>query len=64
MKDTVHVPPWGYVVIRFLADNEGIWILHCHVLWHQGSGMTMALHVLGAESGGISGDVAGQLCGA
>ncbi|KAH8805453.1 iron transport multicopper oxidase fet3 [Xylogone sp. PMI_703] len=53
-KDTVYVPPWGYVVIRFLADNPGIWALHCHILWHQGSGMAMAFQVMGDEQSGFS----------
>ncbi len=53
-KDTVYVPPWGYVVIRFLADNAGIWALHCHVLWHAASGMSMAFQVLGDELIGFS----------
>ena len=53
-RDTVYVPPWGYVVIRFLADNEGIWALHCHVLWHQAAGMSMAIQVLGDEHKGLS----------
>ncbi|TVY90217.1 Laccase [Lachnellula willkommii] len=53
-KDTVYVPPWGYVVIRFKANNEGIWILHCHVLWHQAAGMAMAFQVGGDESRGFS----------
>lgn len=46
-RDTVAVPRRGYVVIRFKADNEGIWMLHCHVLFHQGSGMAMGIHVGG-----------------
>ncbi|KAH8900175.1 hypothetical protein GQ53DRAFT_869529 [Thozetella sp. PMI_491] len=58
-KDTVYVPRSGYVVIRFLADNQGIWALHCHVLWHQASGMTMAFQVLGDERKGYSNSPAG-----
>ncbi|OAA57414.1 iron transport multicopper oxidase fet3 [Niveomyces insectorum RCEF 264] len=50
-RDTVYVPAYGYVVIRFLADNEGIWALHCHILWHQASGMSMAVQVLGDADG-------------
>jgi FtsP/CotA-like multicopper oxidase with cupredoxin domain len=49
-KDTVSVPRRGYVVIRLRADNEGIWMLHCHVLFHQASGMAMGIHV-GREEG-------------
>ncbi|KAH8892839.1 hypothetical protein GQ53DRAFT_793693 [Thozetella sp. PMI_491] len=58
-RDTVYVPPWGYVVLRFLADNDGIWALHCHVLWHQASGMTMAIQVLGDEIRGFSNSPSG-----
>lgn len=45
LKDTVYVPRMGYVVLRIRADNPGIWFLHCHILWHQGTGMAMALQV-------------------
>ncbi|KAE9365868.1 multicopper oxidase [Stipitochalara longipes BDJ] len=62
-KDTVYVPPWGYVVIRFVADNAGIWSLHCHILWHQASGMSMAFQVLGDEKKGFSGDTVGLSAG-
>ncbi|KAH8669773.1 multicopper oxidase-domain-containing protein [Tricladium varicosporioides] len=48
-KDTVSVPRRGYVVIRLKADNVGIWMLHCHVLFHQGSGMAMGIQVGGTE---------------
>lgn len=53
LKDTVYVPSFGYVVLRFRADNEGIWALHCHILWHQASGMTMAFQVLGDGKDGF-----------
>ncbi|TVY18055.1 Laccase-1 [Lachnellula arida] len=44
-KDTVSVPRRGYVVLRFQADNPGIWMFHCHILFHQASGMAMGLLV-------------------
>jgi hypothetical protein len=44
-KDTISVPRRGYVIVRFWADNPGIWMLHCHVLFHQASGMVMGLQV-------------------
>ncbi|KAK5999704.1 hypothetical protein QM012_005110 [Aureobasidium pullulans] len=45
VRDTVYVPRRGYVVLRFRADNPGIWMFHCHMLWHQASGMALALEV-------------------
>jgi FtsP/CotA-like multicopper oxidase with cupredoxin domain len=45
MKDTVFVPQRGYAVIRLRADNPGIWMMHCHVGWHLGSGMAMGWEV-------------------
>ena len=44
-KDTFYVPRRGYAVLRFRADNPGLWLFHCHVLWHQASGMAMAFDV-------------------
>ena len=44
-KDTVYVPARGYVVLRFALDNEGLWLLHCHVLWHQAIGMGIVVQV-------------------
>ncbi|KAK9461075.1 Cupredoxin [Lipomyces oligophaga] len=40
-RDTVTVPLRGHVVIRFVADNPGIWAFHCHIVWHLGAGMMM-----------------------
>ncbi|KAI5459063.1 iron transport multicopper oxidase fet3 [Mariannaea sp. PMI_226] len=62
-KDTVFVPPYGYAVLRFLADNEGIWALHCHIMWHQASGMSMALQVMGDKHTGLSNSVGGMAAG-
>ncbi|RDW65066.1 hypothetical protein BP6252_10717 [Coleophoma cylindrospora] len=44
-KDTVMVPRYGYVILRFRADNPGIWMFHCHLLVHLGSGMAMGIEV-------------------
>jgi hypothetical protein len=30
LKDTVHLPANGYTIIRFFANNPGVWPLHCH----------------------------------
>lgn len=42
-KDTIYVPSMGYAILRFQADNPGLWLFHCHVLWHEAVGMNMAI---------------------
>ncbi|MGZ5897668.1 MAG: multicopper oxidase family protein [Xanthobacteraceae bacterium] len=37
--DTIVVPPAEPVRIAFVADNPGKWMIHCHMLEHQESGM-------------------------
>ncbi len=34
LKDTVQIPSGGYTIIRFFANNPGIWLMHCHVEFH------------------------------
>lgn len=38
-RDTVVVRPNGNMVLRFRADNPGIWLFHCHIEWHVQSGL-------------------------
>lgn len=45
-RDTFFVPRRGYTAVRFLADNKGIWMFHCHLLWHHASGMAMGFEVI------------------
>jgi FtsP/CotA-like multicopper oxidase with cupredoxin domain len=61
-KDTVAVPRRGYVVLRFKADNDGLWMLHCHVLVHLSSGMAMGLHVGAEEAHAVLDEDARGLC--
>ncbi|KAK9739103.1 ferroxidase fet3 [Basidiobolus ranarum] len=42
-RDTVQVPANGYVVIRFRADNPGIWPFHCHIEWHFEAGLAVTI---------------------
>jgi len=39
IRDTVIVPNHGYVVLRFKADNPGVWFFHCHTDWHAATGL-------------------------
>lgn len=40
-RDTFVLPPGGYYVIRFIADNPGVWLFHCHIDWHMMQGLAM-----------------------
>jgi len=43
LKDTVNIPPGGYAIIQFKADNPGWWFFHCHMLIHVHDGMAVIL---------------------
>ncbi|KAF8039879.1 hypothetical protein BT93_B2176 [Corymbia citriodora subsp. variegata] len=45
-RNTVGVPSGGWVAIRFLADNPGVWFMHCHLEVHSSWGLRMAWLVL------------------
>jgi iron transport multicopper oxidase len=32
-RDTIVVKPNGNLRLRFIADNPGIWLFHCHIEW-------------------------------
>lgn len=42
-RDTVLVRPDGHVVLRYKAENPGIWLFHCHIEWHVSSGLSITL---------------------
>ncbi|KAH8648647.1 iron transport multicopper oxidase FET3 [Xylariales sp. PMI_506] len=42
-RDTLIVPPQGNFVIRFKADNPGIWLFHCHIEWHMDAGLASTM---------------------
>uniref|UniRef100_A0ACD5TFZ1 Uncharacterized protein n=1 Tax=Avena sativa TaxID=4498 RepID=A0ACD5TFZ1_AVESA len=41
-RNTISVPTAGWVAIRFVADNPGVWIMHCHFDVHLSWGLSMA----------------------
>ncbi|KAG2734846.1 hypothetical protein G9P44_002852 [Scheffersomyces stipitis] len=41
IRDTVQVHPNGFFVLRFKADNPGVWFFHCHVDWHLEQGLAI-----------------------
>ncbi|GAY17853.1 multicopper oxidase family protein [Mycobacterium sp. shizuoka-1] len=42
-KDTVIVKPMQTVAVKLVADNPGIWMLHCHNGYHMDAGMMTTL---------------------
>ncbi|KAL8128990.1 hypothetical protein V2J09_018145 [Rumex salicifolius] len=44
-RNTIGTPPGGWTAIRFVADNPGIWLMHCHLDVHISWGLAMAFLV-------------------
>ena len=40
-RDTVTMEAFGWVLVRVVLDNAGMWALHCHVTWHAEAGLMM-----------------------
>ncbi|CCX14263.1 multicopper oxidase-domain-containing protein [Pyronema domesticum] len=50
-RDTVSIEAFGWVLIRFRADNPGMWAFHCHLAWHSEAGMLMQFLVASDKVG-------------
>ncbi|ODQ49605.1 hypothetical protein SAICODRAFT_63031 [Saitoella complicata NRRL Y-17804] len=64
-RDTVTVESYGHALIRWVADNPGVWAFHCHIAWHVAAGLMVQF----VERGGLLGewdvpDEVAQLCDA
>jgi len=40
-RDVATAEGFGWIVLRFVADNPGVWAFHCHMAWHSESGLAM-----------------------
>lgn len=40
-RDVTTVEGFGWTLVRFVADNPGVWLFHCHMIWHAEAGMGM-----------------------
>ncbi|XP_047311095.1 laccase-7-like [Impatiens glandulifera] len=45
IRNTVSVPVGGWSVVRFTANNPGVWLMHCHLDVHFPWGLSMAFEV-------------------
>lgn len=44
-RDTITIQAYGHVLIRFVADNAGLWAFHCHIAWHMEAGLLMQFQI-------------------
>lgn len=42
-RDVIMVQNHGHTVLRFRADNPGVWLLHCHIEWHVEGGLVATI---------------------
>ncbi|KAF3789372.1 putative laccase-9 [Nymphaea thermarum] len=49
-KNTVSVPRNGWVALRFIANNPGVWFMHCHLERHLSWGMDAVFIVRDGEA--------------
>lgn len=42
-RDVVYVRGNSNIVLRFKADNPGVWFFHCHIEWHLEQGLALVL---------------------
>jgi FtsP/CotA-like multicopper oxidase with cupredoxin domain len=42
-RDVATVEGYGWLALRFIADNPGVWAFHCHMAWHSEAGLVMQL---------------------
>lgn len=45
LKDTIAMPTRGYVVLRFVTNNPGFWLFHCHTATHNFEGMSLIFNI-------------------
>ena len=48
-RDTVTVEAFGWVILRVVADNPGVWAFHCHISWHLEAGLMMQFWIRADE---------------
>lgn len=56
LRNVVTVAPGETADVEFVADNPGVWMLHCHELHHADAGMMTLLQYEGHEPVGADGN--------
>ena len=52
-RDTLTIAAFGWALLRFEADHEGLWAFHCHISWHMEAGLLMQFMTGGHELAAI-----------
>jgi hypothetical protein len=52
-RDVAMLPSSGYLVLGFLTDNPGAWLMHCHIAWHVAQGLAVQFLERKSEIAGI-----------
>jgi len=42
-RDVAMLPNDGHLALAFKTDNPGVWLMHCHIAWHAGSGLGLQI---------------------
>ncbi|CAJ2508541.1 Uu.00g135670.m01.CDS01 [Anthostomella pinea] len=42
-RDVAMLPANGYLVLGFITDNPGVWLMHCHIGWHASQGFALQI---------------------
>ncbi|OAA52124.1 laccase Lcc4 [Cordyceps fumosorosea ARSEF 2679] len=64
-RDTALLPGSGYLVLGFVTDNPGVWLMHCHIGYHVEMGFALQFVERAAEIPGIvDGDALEEGCAA
>ncbi|KZT65204.1 multicopper oxidase [Daedalea quercina L-15889] len=50
LRDTVVIPAYNWMILRFVADNPGYWAFHCHIQWHMAAGLLFQFNILPSKS--------------
>ena len=40
-RDVASAEGFGWLALRFVTDNPGVWAFHCHMAWHSEAGLLM-----------------------
>ncbi|KDN52994.1 multicopper oxidase [Tilletiaria anomala UBC 951] len=45
-RDVFTVPAYGWVAVRIVTDNPGLWLFHCHIVAHMEAGFAAQFQIL------------------